>query len=402
MKSYTYMARDAEGMRCDGMLAANSTNEAVEMLRHRQFTPIGIQETVARSMPDRTTGRRRVKSADLGATCWQLSTMLQGGISIMAALDIVVQDTENSELRHILQQARARVSEGRLLSEGLEGCPKAFNRLALAIVVAGETSGDLAQALRTLAEHFDSRDRIAKKIRGAVAYPIFAVSMITLIVIGIMTFIVPRFRTIFDQLGGQLPAFTRGFMGFYDMFCQHLLHVGAAAGLAVGAGVLLSRTKGGRGLMSRLVLRLPLFGKLLRESFVATFCRTMATLLESGVSILDTLEILRGMTSNEVIGAALARVKQHVTGGSNIATGMTAAGFFPGMVVKMTQVGEESGDLSAILRKTSDHYERRIAATIDTMTRLLEPIMITTIGVIVLVVVIALYLPIFTMSNAIH
>ncbi len=402
MKSYTYMARDAEGMRRDGMLAANSTNEAVEMLRHRQLTPIGIQETVARSTPDQTTVRRRVKSADLGATCWQLSTMLQGGISIMAALDIGVEDTENPELRHILQRARARVSEGRLLSEGLEGCPKAFNRLALAIVVAGETSGDLAQALRTLAEHFDSRDRITKKIRGAVAYPIFAVSLITLIVIGIMTFIVPRFRTIFDQLGGQLPAFTRGFMGFYDAFCQHLLYVGAAAGLVAGAGVLLSRTKGGRGLLSRLTLRLPLFGKLLRESFLATFCRTMATLLESGVPILDALEILRSMTSNGVIDAAIARVKQHVTAGSNIAAGMMAAGFFPGMVVKMTQVGEESGDLSAILRKTSDHYERRIASTIDTMTHLLEPIMITTIGVIVLVVVIALYLPIFTMSNAIH
>ncbi len=402
MKSYTYMARDAEGVRRDGMLAANSSNEAVEMLRHRQLTPIGIQETVARGTPDRTTVRRRVKSADLGAMCWQLSTMLQGGISIMAALDILVEDTENPELRQILQRARARVSEGRLLSEGFEGCPKAFNRLALAMIVAGETSGDLAQALRTLAEHFDSRDRIAKKIRGAVAYPVFAISLITVIVIGIMTLIVPRFRTIFDQLGGQLPAFTRGFMGFYDAISHHLPYFAVGAALAVGAGVLLSRTKGGHRLLSRLVLRTPLFGKLLRESFVALFCRTMATLLESGVPILDALELLRGMTTNDVIGSAVARVKQHVTAGSNVALGMTAAGFFPRMVVKMTQVGEESGDLSAILRKTSDHYERRIAATIDTMTRLLEPIMITTIGVIVLVVVIALYLPIFTMSNAIH
>jgi type IV pilus assembly protein PilC len=180
------------------------------------------------------------------------------------------------------------------------------------------------------------------------------------------------------------------------------LYFVVAGAVAAGAGVLLSRTKGGHRFLSQLVLRMPLFGRLFRESFVAMFCRTIATLLESGVPVLDALEILRGMATNDVIVTAIARVKQHVTGGSNVALGMAAAGFFPNMVVKMTQVGEESGDLSAILRKTSDHYERRVASTIETMTSLLEPFMIVTIGVIVLVVVIALYLPIFTMSDAPH
>jgi type IV pilus assembly protein PilC len=402
MKSYTYVARDTGGARRDGMLAANSSNEALEILRHRQLTPTGIQETPVKGVKDRKAARGRVKSADLGAACWQLSTMLQGGMSITAALDIIAEDTENLQLRRVLQQARSRVSEGRLLSDGLSGSPKIFNRLALAMIVAGETSGDLGQALRALAEHFDGRDRIIKKIRGAIAYPIFVVVLITGIVIGIMTLIVPRFRTIFDQLGGKLPAFTRGFMGFYEVLCHNLPYFLVAAALAVGAGVFLSRTKGGHRFLSRLVLRAPLFGRLFRESFVAMFCRTIATLLEAGVPVLDALEILRGMATNDMIVSAIARVKQHVTGGSNIALGMAAAGFFPNMVVKMTQVGEESGDLSAILRKTSEHYERKIASTIDAMTSLLEPIMITTIGAVVLVVVIALYLPIFTMSDVAH
>jgi type II secretory pathway component PulF len=402
MKSYTYVARDAGGSRRDGMLAANSSNEALEVLHQRQLTPIGIQETVVAGTKEHRSGRGRVKSADLGAVCWQLSTMLEGGMSITIALDIISEDTENLQLRQVLQHARAKVSEGRLLSEGFGHCPRVFNRLAIAIIMAGETSGDLGQALRSLAEHFDGRDRIAKKIRGAIAYPIFVVCLITVIIIGIMTLIVPRFRMIFDQLGGQLPAFTRAFMGFYDALCHHAVYFVAAGALAVGASVVLARTKAGHLLLSKLLLRLPLFGKLFVESFVALFCRTIATLLEAGVPVLDALEILRGMTTNDVIASAIARVKQHVTGGSNVALGMAAAGFFPNMVVKMTEVGEESGALPAILRKTSEHYERRIAATIDAMTGLLEPVMITTIGAIVLVVVVALYLPIFTMSGNGH
>jgi type IV pilus assembly protein PilC len=253
-----------------------------------------------------------------------------------------------------------------------------------------------------LAEYFDGRDRIAKRIRGAVTYPIFVLSLITIIVVAIMALVVPRFRTIFAQLGGELPAFTRAFMGFYDVLCHNTLYVLTGLAGAVFGSVLLARTKRGHCVLSKTVLRLPLFGKLFTEAFIATFCKTIATLLEAGVPVLDAFEILRGMSSNDVIVAAVARVKQHVTGGSNVALGMAAAGFFPNMVIKMAQVGEESGSLPVILRKTSDHYERRIAATIDAMTGLLEPLMITTIGAVVLVVVIALYLPIFTISDVAH
>ncbi len=403
MKSYTYIARDATGARREGMLAANSTHEALEILHARKLTPIEVGETLARDDKQRKAARRgRVRSADLGAVCWQLSTMVEGGMTITTALDIIAEDTENLQLRHILQQALGKVREGKLLSDGLSEFPRVFNRLALAIVTAGETSGDLGQALRTLAEHFDSRDRIARKIRGAICYPVFVLVLVTVIFIAIMALIVPRFRTIFAQLGGELPAFTRAFMGVYDVLCHNTLYVIAAVVGVVSGAVLLSRTKGGHRFLSRAVLRLPLFGKLLSEAFIAMFCRTIATLLEAGVPVLDAFEILRGMSTNDVIISAIARVKQNLTGGSNVALGLEAAGFFPNMVVKMTQVGEESGSLSAILRKTSDHYERRITSTIDTMTGLLEPVMITLIGAVVLVVVIALYLPIFTISDVGH
>ena len=403
MKSYTYTARDRTGSRREGLLAANSTHEALETLRQRHLTPIDVRETVARGVKkQKTVHRSRIRSADLGAMSWQLSTMLEGGLTITAALEILAEDTDNPQLRHVLQQALTKVGEGKLLSDGLSEFPHVFNRLALAIVIAGETSGDLGQALRTLAEYFDGRDRIAKKVRTALSYPIFVLTLITAIVIGIMTLIVPRFQVIFAQIGGKLPAFTRVFMGFYNLLCHNVLYVVAGIALVVLGVAAIAKTKGGHRVLSQAVLRAPLFGKLFSEAFVAMFCRTIATLLEAGVPVLETFDILRGMSTNDVIVSAIGRVRQHVMGGSNVALGMTAAGFFPNMVIKMAQVGEESGSLPAILRKTSDHYERKITATIETLTRLLEPVMITTVGVIVLVVVIALYLPIFTISDVAH
>ncbi len=403
MKSYTYIARDHTGTKREGLLAANSAHEALEILHHKHLTPIGVHETVGVGSGKRKAVHRgRVRSADLGAVSWQLSTMLDGGLSITSALEIIAEDTDNLQLRHVLQHTLAKVAEGKLLSDGLGEFPHVFNPLALAIVIAGETSGDLGQALRTLAEYFDNRDRIAKKVRSAVSYPIFVLTLITGIVIGIMTLIVPRFQMIFSQLGGNLPAFTRAFMGFYTFLCHNALYVVAALACLVFGTLTLLKTKSGHQLLSRAVLRLPLFGKLFSEAFVAMFCRTIATLLNAGVPVLESFEILRGMSNNDVITSAIARVKQHVMGGSNVALGMTAAGFFPNMVVKMAQVGEESGSLPEILQKTSDHYERKITATIDTLTRLLEPVMITTVGAVVLVVVIALYLPIFTISDVGH
>lgn len=400
MGSYVYIARDASGSRCEGVLPAATPNEALEVLHHRGLTPVSIAETAAQKKGRRQTPvRGRVKSAELAALSWQLSTMVEGGIAITTALEIVAGDTAKPQLKTVLHRTLAKVSEGRPLSDGFKEFPHIFSRIAIAIVVAGESSGNLAHALQTLGEHFENKDRLARKVKGALAYPVFVLVLITSIVAAIMIFVVPRFQAIFDQLGGKLPAFTRGFMYFHDLLSHNAPYLLALVALLVGAGVLCSRTRRGHRLFSQIVLGLPLFGRLLTEAFVATFCNTIAMLLESGVPVLDAFDILRGMTSNDVIDSAIATTKQHVTGGSNIAQSMAAAGFFPNMVVKMTQVGEESGSLAPVLRKTSEHYERRLSSMIDTLTGLLEPLMIVVIGTVVLVAVVALYLPVFTISD---
>jgi len=400
MKTYSYVARDAKGAQKKGSMQANSSNEVLSGLRQRKFTPISVKEVATAAAKKRPRGRRKaIKSGDLAALCWQLSTMLQGGIPITTALDIISEDTDNLQLRGILEQLSEKVKKGQPFSECVAEFPKIFNRLCCAMVLAGETSGNLANAVGKLAEYFDNRDKMARKVKGAMAYPIFVLSFIVIIVIFIMAFIVPRFRKIFDQIGGTLPAFTRGFMGFYDLLRYNLLYIIGLVFVVVVSSIFISKTKKGHYVFSKLALNLPLFGKVVSQAFVATFCKTMSTLLASGVSVLEVFNILTGMTDNDIIKAAILKTRESVVGGSNISSSMSEAGFFPNMVVKMIQVGEESGSMPEVLDKTSEHYERKVDSTVTTLTNLLEPIMIISVGAVVSVVVIALYLPIFTMSD---
>jgi type IV pilus assembly protein PilC len=324
--------------------------------------------------------------------------MVEGGIPITTAIETISSDIENLYLQEVLHRILEKMRRGENFSGGIAEFPKVFDQLSKAIILAGETSGNLPGALKRVAEHFDSRDRLAKKVKGAMAYPIFVMVFIIMIVIFIMTFIIPRFRMIFDQFGGELPAFTRGFMGFYDFVRFNLVYIIGSIFLIGFVAVSISKNPKGHCIYSKIALRIPLFGKIISQAFVATFCKTMATLLAAGVSVLEVFDILATMTKNDVIKDAIVRSREHIVQGSNVSLGLATAGFFPNMVVKMIQVGEESGSLPQVLERTSDYYERKVDATISTVLGLLEPIMIVTVGGIVLVVILALYLPIFSMS----
>ena len=401
MKSYKYIARDLSGQRREGLREAACSNDVLGWLREQEFTPVSVSEVSEKPQKTRRPiHQKRVKSADLGALCWQLTTMVEGGIPITAALETIAEDVENLRLQQVLQQLVEKMHRGVPFSESISEFPKVFNPLSCAMILAGETGGTLPKALRRLAEYFDNRDKLTKKVKAAMAYPIFVVGFIVLIVIFIMAFIIPRFRSIFDQIGGGLPSFTRAFMGFYDMVRYNLVYIiGAVAALVILVVLTYTKTEKGHYLFCRIALRLPLLGKIFSQAFVATFCRTMSTLVAAGVSVLEVFDILSVMTDNDIIKAAIMRTREQIVEGSNISLSLAASGFFPNMVVKMIQVGEESGSLSRVLDRTSDYYERKVDATITTVMSLLEPIMIIAVGAIVLVVVLALYLPIFTMSD---
>ncbi len=401
MISYKYIARDVSGVRKEGFMEAAYPNDVLAWLREKGLTPITIDEVSANARQVRRRARKkRVKSADLAALCWQMTTMLEGGIPITIALDTIAEDIENLQLRQVLQQVSDKVKKGMALSESIAEFPKIFNPLFCAMILAGETGGTLPLALRRLAEYLDNRDKLGKKVKGAVAYPIFVLTFIILMVVFIMAFIIPRFRAIFDQIGGKLPAFTQGFMNVYDVIHYNLAFIiGTILLITIFLVLTYTKTKKGHYLFSKIALSLPLLGKIFSQAFISMFCRTMATLLIAGVSVLEVLDILAAMTTNDIIKSAVKRTREHIVSGSNIASGMTVAGFFPNMVIKMVQVGEESGSLPKVLDRTSDYYERKVDAIITTAMALLEPLMIVVVGSIVLVVVLALYLPIFSMSD---
>jgi type IV pilus assembly protein PilC len=400
MKSYKYVARDSNGKQKKGLVQAAASTDVLSYLQEQGFTPISVDEvTASTSKKKRVINRKRIKSADLAALCWQLSTMVEGGIPITIALDTIAEDSEKTSLEPILQTISQKVKKGESFSDGIAEFPKVFNNLSCALILAGEAGGNLGDALGKLAKYFDSRDKLAKKIKGATAYPIFVMAFITLIVIFIMAFIVPRFKTIFDSLGGELPVFTRGFMAFYDILRYNLIYIIGFVIVLIISCILISKTEKGHRFFSKLALRIPLLGNVFSQAFVATFCRTMSTLLSGGVSVLEVFDVLCGMTRNDVIKSAIVRARDNIVEGSNISVSMSTTGFFPNMVVKMIQVGEESGSLPRVLKKTSEHYERKVDSTVTTLTSLLEPIMIVSVGAVVSVVVIALYLPIFSMSD---
>lgn len=401
MQVYSYTVRSFTGQRKEGVKQGTSSNEVIGWLREQGYVPISVEEISKDEKKSRKTLLpKRVKSADLSAVYWQLTTMLESGVPVATALGTIAEDIENPQLQRIVREILAKVNKGEPFSSGISDYPKIFNKLTIAMVLAGETSGNLPNALKRLAEYYDGKDRFSKKIKVALAYPIFVMVFIVLLVVFMMAFIIPRFKLIFSQLGGELPAFTQGFMDFYDFLCHNLIYIlGSATVIIVSLVLTYRKTKKGHYFFSKNFLIIPLFGKIIKYAFVAMFCKTMSVLLNSGVSVLEVFGILSTMSSNDIIKGAIVQTKDRVMEGSNISVSMIAAGFFPNMVTKMIQVGEESGSLPLMLERTADFYERKVDAILTAMLSLLEPIMIVSVGGIVLLVVLALYMPIFTMGG---
>ncbi|MEN6383623.1 MAG: type II secretion system F family protein [Phycisphaerales bacterium] len=338
---------------------------------------------------------KKIKSSDVSSICLRLGKMIEDEIPITSALETIARDQENLYFQEIIYKILKRISKGKSFASSIYDFPNVFNRLAFSIILAGETSGHLSITLQRLASYFNEKDKLAKKLQAATTYPLFVFAFIIFIVIFIMAFIVPRFKMIFEQFGGRLPAFTQAFLGIYDFIQVNIVYLFITLALLL----VLSITEKGHFLFSKIKLRIPLIGNLFVQSFMVMFCKTMSILLAAGVSIVEIFDILIAITDNDVIKTAIIKTKKYIIEGSNIHLSAGASGFFPGLVVKMMQVAEESGSLPQVLDKTAEHYERKVDALIITVRSILEPLMIVIAGAIVMIVVIALYLPILMMND---
>ncbi len=405
MITFRYVALDYTGKMKEGLTSAASETDVLGWLREQGCTPVSV-DVVSSGVKTgfRLPFLQRIRSSELAAVFWQLTTMVEGGITIAEGLDAIAEDIENKKLERIIRRILARIERGGAFSEGMAEFPRIFNKLTHSLIMAGETGGNIGEAFQRVAEYFTNRDKLARKVKKATAYPAFVVCFIIFIVILIMTVVIPKFRDIFAQIGAvELPAFTRRFMASYDFLVANSYYVIGSILLVIIVTVFsYRRIPTFHYMFSALALRLPLFGKLFKQAFIASFCRTMSNLLRGGVPVLDVFDILCDMTPNDIMRGALERTRADIVSGASIHLSMAGTKFFPNMVVKMVRAGEESGSLWRLLDRTADYYEEKVDALISMMTSLLEPILIIIVGLIVFAVVVALYMPIFSLSDIAH
>jgi general secretion pathway protein F len=405
MPVYEYVAIDAAGKNRRGIVDADSARTAREKLRASGIYPTRLDETrTTEPRPERTRFefrmlRQRVGRADLVATTRQLATLLSAGLPLVTALTGVLDQVKKPALRRVLSQVRERVNEGSSLSVALAEHPAVFPSVYSAMIHAGESSGTLELVMERLAEFGEQQMAIQRKIQANLAYPTLMVSVGVLVVFFLMTYVIPRITRIFVEMKRALPLPTVLLIqisGFFQKAWPFLVLLVIGAWIAARFYV---KTEKGRRLYDRSVLRLPIVGGIVLRVIIARITRTLGTLLGNGVPLLTAMEIVRSLVGNVILGEVIEEARQEISEGATITTPLARGGVFPGTVIQMISVGEQSGNLEGMLFKIADTYEAEFETRITTLTSLLEPVLILALGGLVGFVVLAVLLPIFEMSH---
>ena len=409
MPKYAYKATNKEGKDQFGVLESESQALAVQDIRNMGLFPTHIRE--ARKSDEKRARKKKGGLGEIyfGGLKWkevvvmtrQIATLIDAGLPLLRSLNILVAQLKPSKLRDILRDVTADVQSGSTFSEGLAKHPKAFDRLYVNMVKAGEVGGMLETVLARLATFMEKRMALIRKVRGAMVYPIFVIAAATGIVTFLLIKVVPVFAEIFAEFGSGLPAPTQ-FLVDVSEFIQYqwwrimLYFSSTIITIKLGRKVPIIQR-----LIDRVSLKIPKIGDLVTKVAVARFARTLGTLLTSGVPILQALKITRETISNSVIQDAIQKVHDRIKEGDTIAAPLDESKVFPAMVVNMIDVGEETGSLDAMLTKVADIYDSEVEIAVDAMLSLMEPAIILILGGIIGFIVIALYLPIFTLGDAI-
>jgi len=402
MAIYRYSAKDPSGRVIAGTIEADSDAAVVERLRDMGFFITNLEKQAPRrELGDLLQGLFGVGLKDLAIFSRQFSTMVNSGLSLVRTLSILEQQTANKKLREITAQVRLDVESGKPLSEALGRHPRVFSSLYVNMVKAGETGGVLDEVLNRIATFLEKEQELRSKIRAAMVYP----ALLTAAALGGLMFmtivILPQFQNLFKELGGDasLPLPTQIAMAVsVTLRTYWYVFIGAIAAAVYGLRRYL-RTPAGRARYDRLKLSLPVLGDLNRKIVVSRFSRTLGTLIASGVPIMQALEVVAKAIDNTVIGEAVDAVRNSIREGQSIAIPLQFSGVFPPMVVQMTKVGEETGALESMLQKVADFYDVEIETTVQSLTSMLEPLLIIFMGVVVGAMVISLYLPIFSLAT---
>lgn len=404
-QSYSYKGRNAAGKLVKGRIEAPSESAVVSRLRTMGLSPVSIDAaSVGTGLNmDLSLGifEKAVALKDLAVMSRQLATMVAAGLSLLRALLILAGQTENKTLAKTLDVVRSQVEGGSSLSEALARHPLVFPPLMVHLVRAGETGGFLDQSLESIAGTFEADFKLRSTIKSALTYPVVVLIMALISVVGMLIFIVPVFEKMFADLGGELPMPTQ-ILVVLSKSMTWVAPLLAVAGVAFAIWWRKNKhTDKVRSVVDPWRLRLPVFGDLFRKVAIARFTRNFATMTASGVPVLTSLSIVGDTSGNWVIEKALQKVSDSVRSGRTIAEPLAAEPIFPSMVTQMIAVGEDAGALEQMLHKIADFYDDEVQTTTEQLTSLIEPLMIGVIGVIIGAMIIALYMPVFTIFDQI-
>lgn len=397
MPQFTYTARSTSGELKSATIDASSRDDAVSQLRRQRLTIIKVDES--RSTPKKRTGS--IKMRDIVIFTRQFSTMINAGLPLVQALDILAKQSENPALAGVVREVVFDVESGNTVADAMKKHPKAFSDLYVNMVAAGEAGGILDVILNRLAVFMEKNDALVRKVKGAMIYPTVIMCVAALCVVILLWKVIPVFASMFGSVGMELPLPTRvviGMSGFLNSYWWAMI-----AGI-VGFGFFIKKyyaTQNGQLVIDKLMLHVPVLGDVLRKSAVSRFTRTLGTLISSGVSILDGLEITARTSGNRVVQDAIMGSRASIAGGDTIAGPLQKSNVFPPMVISMIAVGEQTGGLDEMLTKIADFYDDEVDAAVSALLSLLEPIMIVFLGVVVGGMIVAMYLPIFDMVNAV-
>jgi type IV pilus assembly protein PilC len=402
MPVFKYEGLKKNGEKIKGSVTMPNETEVRVFLRQQGIRPSKIEGENLLNKDLSFSFGSPVSDAEIAIMTRQLSVMVSSGVPLLQAFDILQSGEKNKALQNALKGVGEAISGGSPLWESMSKQKNIFSHLYIYLVRAGEASGSLDIILNRLAKYLDDNVRIVRMIKGAMIYPIAVVVVGIGVTMGLLTFIVPKMADMLTSAGGQLPALTQLVINMSEFVRTYFLHI---AGALTGLGVSFSRwkkTEAGKRQWMRIVMKTPIFGDIAIKGATARFTRTLGIMLSSGVNLIDAIEICKMTIENAIIEDALMKVKEEIQGGKTVAAPLASAKVFPPMVIQMINVGESTGTLDQMLIKVAEFYEAEVEVAVGGLTKLIEPVILVVLGGIVAFILIAMYLPVFSMGDAVQ
>lgn len=404
MPVFLWEGRDRSGSHQKGEIEVENEAAVRQQLRSKRIITTRIREKSKGLFGDKFGGARQQKitSKDIVIFTRQFSTMINAGLPIVQGLEILSSQQTNKSFQKVITEIKESVESGTTLAEALKKHPKVFDDLYYNLVAAGEAGGILDTILNRLSVYMEKLESLKKKVKSAMFYPLIVMVIAVVVVAVLLIFVIPIFEKMFCEFGKALPAFTQLVINMSNWLKKWIIPLLIFFGVIVFAFNKFYKTSKGRAIIDDLILKSPVFGDLIRKVAVARFTRTLGTMISSGVPILEGLDIVARTAGNRTIQSAVESTRKSISEGKTIATPMAESGVFPPMVVQMISVGESTGALDSMLEKIADFYDEEVDAAVENLTSMLEPMLMVVLGGIIGALVVAMYLPIFTMASAIQ